>query len=71
MVLAWQQWDESLIAQQLNGSEYFQLIEATFGNDLAVISYLRNRLAGPPVATLDPTHRRPGLPPDESSPSAG
>lgn len=53
MVLAWKEWDPSTAAQALAGESYIDLVTGTCGSDLAVISYLRNRLA---------KHRGVGLP---------
>jgi len=48
MVLAWQRWDSSPASVALTEQEYFELLESAMGSDLAVISYLRGRLAARP-----------------------
>jgi hypothetical protein len=48
LVLAWQKWDSSPVARTLHEEDYFGLIEATIGSQLAVVAYLRGQVPASP-----------------------
>ena len=44
LILAWRQWDRSDAARRLSADNYVRFVRRTFQGDLAVVSYLRQRL---------------------------
>lgn len=45
LILAWQRWDRSESARRLSPDNYRRLVRQTFQDNLAIISYLRHRVA--------------------------
>lgn len=44
LILAWRQWDRSVAAGRLSENNYVRFVRSNFQNDLAVVSYLRQRI---------------------------
>ncbi|HEY0737945.1 MAG TPA: SIR2 family protein [Herpetosiphonaceae bacterium] len=45
LILAWKQWDRSQTSRLLSPEHYIALIRQNFQSDLAIVSYLRRRIA--------------------------
>ena len=44
LILAWRQWDRSIAARRLSEENYVRFVRGNFQGDLAVVSYLRQRI---------------------------
>jgi hypothetical protein len=44
LILAWRQWDRSVAARRLSEDNYVRFVRRNFQGDLAVVSYLRQRI---------------------------